>query len=303
MPYNKTFFSDNSFETPVAIVRGLLGLVLLIGGWKLAFPQDPQGLVEMYLPGGSWPAIHEPLVDWIHTLVGAESVSDSVLLFLQSMGWVEMTVGLALVAGFFTPWFAALAGLMFLSFAMANPDAGMIKLAIDVTMGGFALAVAFTGSGRWSLDSAMNWFPEAQASRKPWFLTTIRVFLLYAFVLGVLFPIFPGQAVGWLYTPGVFWFVSLVLVGMLLFPQTAKWACGAIAVWMLGIILVSVVQQVGDQGLAGIYWGLDSAKWHIGLLGGSLAYFLTGPDRVSIFPPGTRKDEEHERADEKVMAS
>jgi uncharacterized membrane protein YphA (DoxX/SURF4 family) len=117
---------DVPLGVSIAIVRVLLGVVLITGGWKLAFPKDPEALVASYIdPRTGWIA---PLfVEWIEN-----HLPINVLGFLNVMGWIEMTVGLALVAGLGTPFFAAIAGILFFSFAIANPAAGLVRLAQDV---------------------------------------------------------------------------------------------------------------------------------------------------------------------------
>lgn len=272
--------SSGSLATAIAIARISLGIVLLVGGWKLAFPADPRGLVQSYVdPGAGW--IAPFFVEWIEAYLRLDLFG-----FLRTLGWLEMAVGLALVSGFATPWFAALAGLMFLSFPMANPAAGMIRLAQDVSMGGVALAVAFTSSGRLSLDGKLGWFPDIESSRRNWFLGLIRVALLYALVMALLFPLGVGmnrlnQTLPWL--------VVLLLAGGLLVPKTARLACGAIALWMAVLVILSVGQTVLAEGLSGLYWGLDSAKRELGLFGASFAYTLAGPDDFSLMPPGKPK--------------
>lgn len=267
--------------TAVAIARISLGIVLLVGGWKLAFPADPPALVRSYVdPAAGW--IAPFFVEWIEGYLRLD-----VLGFLRTLGWVEMTVGLALVTGFATAWFAALAGLLFLAFPMANPAPGMIRLAQDVSMGGFALAIAFTGSGRFSVDGRLGWFPEVASARRNWFLGLVRVALLYAFVMALLFPLGVGmnrlnQTLPWL--------AVFVLAVALVFPMTARFACGAIAAWMAVLVVLALGQMVLAQGLPGLYWGLDSAKRELALFGASLAYALAGPDRISLIPPGMPKE-------------
>lgn len=269
--------SSDSLATAITAARISLGIVFIVGGWKLAFPVDPRGFVESYVdPGAGFIA---PLfVEWIE-----EYLRLDVLGFLQIMGWLEMIVGLALVIGFGTPWFAALAALMFLSFPMANPASGMIRLAQDVSMGGFALAVAFAGSGRFGVDGRLGWFQEASTAHRDWFLGVIRVMLLYAFVMALLFPF--GVGVNRL-NETLPWLMVLVLTVALATSKAARFASGAIALWMGVLVLVSVGQATIADGLPGIYWGLDAAKRELGFFGASLAYALAGPDQVSLIPPG-----------------
>jgi len=269
-----------SMAVAIAVNRISLGIVLLVGGWKLAFPADPQGLVASYkpVPESGWNALDPLFVDWIQSYFPVD-----ILGFLNGMGWLEMTVGLALLLGILTPWFAGLAGLMFLSFAMANPEAGMVRLALDVSMAGFSFAIAYAGSGRWSLDSITDLYSPQLPSRRNWYLSSIRVAVLYSFVLAVFFPL--GVGMNPLNTT-LPWVVVLVITILLLFPGTARWVTGVISLWMIVLVAESVWLEVAGQGFSGIYWGLDAAKRQVGLFGATLAYCLFGPDDLSIWPPG-----------------
>jgi len=278
MYLNNRFFSNISTASVVTIIRISLGIVLLVGGWKLAFPADPTGLVEMYVDTES--GFIAPLfVEWIEDYLGLE-----ILGFLNMMGWIEMTVGLLLVTGFGSPFVAAMAGLLFFSFAISNPASGMVRLAQDITMGGFAFAIAFTGSGRLSLDGLRGWFPEVLPERQDWLFGMIRISLIYAFVMALLFPFGVGM------TPlnqTLPWIIVLILAIALLPQKTARFSCGVIALWMAVLVLISVGQTVAADGLSGLYWGLDSAKRELGVFAGSLVYALAGKDRVSFIPPGS----------------
>lgn len=277
MDLNNRFLSNLHMTSAVTLIRISLGIVLLVGGWKLAFPADPAGLVEMYVDTES--GFIAPLfVEWIEGYFGLE-----VLGFLNMMGWIEMSVGLFLVAGFVSPFASAIAGLLFFSFAISNPSSGMIRLAQDITMGGFAFAIAYTGTGRLSIDGRTGWFPEALPERRDWLFGVIRVSLIYAFVMALLFPFGVGMNPLNQTLP---WIIVLILAIALLPQKTARISCGAIALWMAVLVLISIGQTVAAEGFSGLYWGLDSAKRELGLFAGSLAYALAGKDGISFFPPG-----------------
>ncbi len=269
--------NQQPLDIGVAIVRIALGIVLMVGGFKLAFPEDPEGLVDSYTAADGWIA---PLfVDWI----GAYFPVD-VLGFLNTMGWLEMLVGLALVLGGAIPWVAALAGVMFLSFAISNPDVGMIRIAKDVSMAAFAFAIAYTGSGRFSIDGLTGLAPSALNTRRDWFLGAVRLGLLYAFVMAVMFPLGVGEGV--LNETAIAWAASALIAVLLMAPRTARLACGMVALWMAALVLISMFTELADQGLSGLYWGLDATKRQLGVFAAGLAYLLTGPDEVSLWPPG-----------------
>lgn len=258
----------------LAILRIALGVVLVVGGWKLAFPADSQALVASYTNQASgW--IADYFGEWI------ESIGLTVLQFLTLLGWLEMTVGALLIVGFGTPVVAFLAGIMFFSFPIANPVAGMVRLARDVMLGGFALAVAFTGTGAWNLSALRGQVAEFRPEKKHFFLGTIRLATLYALVMAVLFPWGAGASplnqtmVWWILLP------ATVLLGL---NVGSRWIMALVGLWMLVVVSLGVLRGVGAQGFAGLYWGLDAVKREVGLMAAASVYALLGPDQISFLP-------------------
>lgn len=280
--YNR-LLPDIPMASAATILRISLGLVLCVGGWKLAFPADPAALLQSYHNPDSG-FIAPFLVEWIEQFLGLE-----MLTFLQLLGWMKVTAGIALVVGFCTPWSATLAGLLFLSFPIASPTPGMIRLAPDITMGGFAFALAFTGSGRLSIDEQTGWFPVILSERRPWFFGMIRVALLYTFIMALLFPFGIGANSLNQTLP---WTIVLILTVALVPLNTDRLACWVIAFWMAIIVIFYLGDTVFAEGVSGLYWGLDAAKRELGILGGSLAYALAGQNEISLIPPGNFKKQQ-----------
>jgi len=94
--------------------------------------------------------------------------------FLQSLGfhparsyaWLlgltELVAGLALAAGFLTPLAAAgVAGVMLTAIAVVHWSKGFFNadggIEHPLVLGVAAIATAFSGGGRWSLDNAFDW--------------------------------------------------------------------------------------------------------------------------------------------------
>ncbi|MGI8538632.1 MAG: DoxX family protein [Rubrobacteraceae bacterium] len=199
----------------------------------------------------------------------------SVETFLQFQGYFEIILGLLLIAGFFTPVIAVVVGLMFWSFAVANPVAGEIRLSRDVALAGLCFALVVAGPGRWSVDNAIrggaSWFSE----RRDAVLVVVRLSLAFTLLASALFtggvmashlnetlPMFVVFALGLLFAAGV----------------APRFAAAAFVLWMGVVIPLEIV----GEGLLG---GLDSIKREIGLLAGAIVYTLTGSDRFAIFRP------------------
>jgi putative oxidoreductase len=74
-------------------------------------------------------------------------------------GVVETTAGAMLVTGFLTPLAAAaIIGMMLNAAISVNRSKGFIGgYELDAVFGVIALAIAFTGAGRYSIDTASGW--------------------------------------------------------------------------------------------------------------------------------------------------
>ena len=249
------------------ILRVVLGLIFIIGGFKLAFHADPAALAASYTnPASGW--ISPVFVELINNTLRME-----VSLFLQIQGWIEMLLGLALVFGIFTSVVAIIVGLLYWSFTIANPVAGQIRLSRDIALMGLCFALALAGSGALSLDRLIGHAPNRLGERKNAILLLIRLSLAYTFLASA---IFTGGAMSnhlnsTLPLPIVFLLGLLLAVGI--FP---KWIMGIAFLWMLYLMPVNLFEK-------GFYMGLDSVKRELGFLAGSLVYmlvaFVSGQDR------------------------
>lgn len=78
------------------------------------------------------------------------------------LGGTELAAGLALAAGFLTPLAAAaVAGVMLAAIAVVHWQKGFFNMdggyEFPLALAVSALAMAFSGGGRWSLDHAFDW--------------------------------------------------------------------------------------------------------------------------------------------------
>lgn len=78
------------------------------------------------------------------------------------LGGAELVGGVALAAGFLTPMAAAVvAGVMLAAIAVVHWDKGFFNMdggyEFPLTLGVGAVAMAFSGAGRWSVDHAFDW--------------------------------------------------------------------------------------------------------------------------------------------------
>lgn len=78
------------------------------------------------------------------------------------LGGTELAAGLALAAGFLTPLAAAgVAGVMFAAIAVVHWQKGFFNMdggyEFPLALAVSAIAMGFSGGGRWSLDHAFDW--------------------------------------------------------------------------------------------------------------------------------------------------
>jgi putative oxidoreductase len=84
------------------------------------------------------------------------------------LGGTELAGGLALAGGFLTPLAAAgVAGVMLAAIAVVHWDKGFFNMdggyEFPLVLGVAALAMAFSGAGRWSLDHLFGWTLGSEA--------------------------------------------------------------------------------------------------------------------------------------------
>lgn len=246
-----------------AVLRIALGTVFIIGGIKLAFLGDTAALAASYLdPAKGW--IAPVFADKITQLLGL-----NVGVFLRTQGWLEMLLGVLFILGIGTRPVALLMGLMFWSFAVANPVAGEIRLSRDITLAALCMVIALAGAGAWSLDRRLWNKPYTLPSYRHGVLCTIRLSLAYTLLASAVFA--DGVFANPLNT--TLPILLVLLLGLvLLIGVYSPWVMALIGLWMVFIL--------GEQILAkGIYFGLDAAKRELGFLAAALFYTFLGPDR------------------------
>lgn len=253
-----------------AFLRVALGVVFVLGGVRIGFPAEGrEELAASYVdPQSGW--ISPFFVEQITGRLGV-----SVESLLQFQGYFEILLGLLLIAGVFTPVVAVAVGLMFWSFAVANPVAGEIRLSRDVALAGLCFALVAAGPGRWSVDSAVrgaaSWFSE----RRDAALLVVRLSLAFTLLASALFTggVMANHLNETLPAPFVLALGLLLLAGV-----APRFAAAAFVLWMGVVIPVEIVAE-------GLLGGLDSIKREIGLLAGALVYALAGSDRWAILRP------------------
>lgn len=246
----------------VTPLRVALGLVFLIGGTKLAFPADATALAASYT---------NPETGWISPIFAAwitDTLGISIAGWLRLQGLIEIVLGLALVLGAYTSIVATIMGLMFWSFAVANPVVGEIRLSRDIALMGLCFAVAVAGAGAYSIDGDVRRVPSYFPERQDAFSLIIRLSLAYTLIASTLFTggVFSNHLNSSLPVLAVFLAGLALAVGI--FP---RWVMTLLFVWMLYLI-------VGNLFGRGMLAGLDSVKREIGFLAASLVYVLSGRD-------------------------
>jgi uncharacterized membrane protein YphA (DoxX/SURF4 family) len=261
---NRLRFTDSEYL--MTVLRVAVGTIFLIGGYKLAFPPDPQALAASYV---------DPATGWISP-VFAEAITGQLGLqistFLRIQGVIEIALGLLMIAGLFTPVVAVLMGLMFWSFTVANPVAGQIRLSRDIALMGFCFAIVVGGAGAASVDERMRGVRGKLAERRDSVLVIVRLSTAYALIASALFSsgVFANHLNSTLPVEIVLLLGVAFAAG--LFP---RWTMGIVFLWLLYVVVINL-------GGKGVFPGLDSIKREIGFLAASLVYLLAGPDQWSF---------------------
>lgn len=252
----------------LAILRIALGVVFVIGGFKLVLTPwigvpDAQALVAQYT---------DPATGYISPLFATkitETLGLSIGTFLLIMGVMEITLGVMLGVGIFTPMVAVQMGLMLWAFTAANPVVGAIRLSRDLALMGLCFAVALAGAGAWSLDGYWRRLPPLVRGRRNVVLVIVRLSLAYPLLASAIFSggVFENPLNTTL-PGGIVFLLGLLLAAGLL----ARWVSLLLALWMLYLLPAHVAAE-------GLFLGLNEVKREIGLLAASLVYAGWGPDR------------------------
>jgi uncharacterized membrane protein YphA (DoxX/SURF4 family) len=252
-------------EVLVALLRIALGVIFVVGGIKLAFLGDTAALVASYIdPAKGWiaPVFQDQITQRLGLSVGV---------FLRSQGLVEILLGLLMILGLGTRVVAVMMGLLFWSFAVANPVAGEIRLSRDIALMGLCVAVALSGAGVWSVDARVWQRPDTFAQRRDSVLLLIRLSLAYTLLASAVFV--HGPFANPLTTT-----LPVVLVGLM----GVLLAAGVGPQWLMALLFVWMLYVLPAQMLAkGLFGGLDAAKRELGFLVAALVYLWLGPDRWS----------------------
>ncbi len=258
-------------EVCMSLLRIALGIIFIIGGIKLAFLGETSALVASYTnPDKGW--MSPVFADKITQILGV-----GVGTFLRTQGLIEIALGLLMALGIGTRVVAVIMGLMFWSFAVANPIAGEIRLSRDLALMGCCFAVALAGAGAWSVDGGLWQRRSTVTSYPDGILVLIRLSLAFTLLTSAVFA--SGPFANHLNTtlPIV---MVLAMGALLAVGLRPHWIMGLLALWMLYVIATSI-------GAKGIYFGLDSAKRELGFLVGAAVYTLMGPDRWAWLEPRT----------------
>lgn len=260
---------DGAVSWSFEVVRVTLGLILITGGIKIAFPPDPARLAASYIdPGTGW--ISPFFADLITGRLGVD-----VATFLHFQGWLEIGIGLLLAVGIFTRPVAALTAALFWSFTVANPVTGQIRLSRDLTLMAAAVAVAIIGPGRWSLDRKLVWAIGRGTGSFDTALLLLRLGVAFALVTSALFA--GGVFANPLNTtlPRIAVFALGVGLGVGVAPRLFMAVTG---VWLIALLPLTIAET-------GWYLGLDAFKRELGLIAATVCYVVAGPDRWAAWLP------------------
>jgi uncharacterized membrane protein YphA (DoxX/SURF4 family) len=254
----------------LAILRVALGLVLIIGGIKLAFPVDAMALAQSYV---------NPATGWIspfYQQLITEHLNLEIIEFLRIQGMVEIMIGATLILGMFTSLVSGIMGVMFIGFVVANPDIGEIRLIRDVSLAGLSFALALAGGGIFSMDGLMFRKKSHFQDYKDVILFLIRASLGITLIVSVVFApeLFPGHAFSNAFNSVVPGPLVLILGAMLVVGLYPRAAVALLAVWLLYLIGAALLDKP-------FYLALDAVKREIGFLGATVVFAVLGPDRWS----------------------
>ncbi|NEO86345.1 MAG: DUF2652 domain-containing protein [Spirulina sp. SIO3F2] len=241
----------------MSALRWSLSLVFILGGIKLAFPADPQGLAQSYL---------DPETGFISAFFAqqiTQRLGLTIARFLQIQGWLEIVMGVMnLVWGAHTPMLNLMVGWMFWLFTIANPMVGAISLSRDLALAAFCGAIALTGPAAWDTNGDLL--------RRDWAMLLVRLGLSYTLIASALFT--TGAMANPLNSTLPIGIVLLLGVALGLGFAT-RLAAAIVAIWLL-MVVGSTVIEMGD-----LYWGLEAVKREIALMVGAGVFAFLGRDR------------------------
>jgi uncharacterized membrane protein YphA (DoxX/SURF4 family) len=251
------------------LLRLALGVIFIIGGWKIAFPPDAQVLAQSYTdPERGW--IAPVFANLITDNLGME-ISD----FLRYQGWLEMLLGGLLILGLVTPVVAVIMGLMYVAFAVANPIAGFIRLSRDVALMFICFALAHYGQGKYSLDKKFKKLKRFMVKGDEQIVSAlIRYGLGYTLIIS---GIFYGGVLNNSLNSTLPRVIVIILGALFVLNLKVKWVAIVTALWMAYIVGNSlVVKKI-------LFFAFDSVKREIGFLAASIVLAVIKRDSFLSF--------------------
>lgn len=272
------------WDTAVGVLRVSLGSVFVIAGVKGVVPTlfgftGRDDLVQKFTD-----PVTGFLAPWLVERVTTVGVSVDTMLMVLSVA--EIAMGLALMLGVTTRMVALGMAAMYVTFTVAAPVAGEIRLARDLTLMvlSVVLVLVLAGPGRWSLDRriATGAAPprilrdaDLPAGARDRALLMIRLGLALPMLTSV---VFTGGAFDNPFNTTLPLAVVAVLGIVLVAGLLPRAAATLTAVWMAGLVVLNLVAS-------GPFIGLDDGKREIAMLAAALAYLVAGPDRWSLPRP------------------
>jgi len=280
-----------TWDAAALAIRTTLGLVFLVAGLKLIIPA-PFGLGDNrdQLVSSFTDPVKGWMAPWSVQFLTDHGVTVSAGLFTQ--GVLEVLLAIGLLAGIATPRLAMVAAMMLVMFTMLSPTGGQIRISRDLAIAAAAVALAFWGGGRWSVD---GWHlrragrADGRSARLAGLTTVsrggnrdrglllIRLGMVYTLGASALFSggVFDNPMNTSLPQP-----ILLLLAITLATGLGARYVMGGIVVWL-------AVISVGKIASAGLLIGGENVKRELALAVIAAVYAAAGPDRWTL--PGPRR--------------
>jgi uncharacterized membrane protein YphA (DoxX/SURF4 family) len=277
------------WDAATLAVRAALGLMFVVAGLKLIIPgpfglgDNRHELVTTFTdPVKGW------MAPWSVQLLTDHGVSVSAGLFVQ--GVLEVLLALGLLAGIATPRLAMVAAMMLVMFTMVSPTGGQIRLSRDLALAAAAVALAFWGAGRCSLDGRYlrrtghlnsglsrlaGLTTAARGGNRDRGLLVIRLGMVYTLGASGLVAggVFDNPMNTSLPQP-----ILLIVTATLAAGIGARYLMGGIVVWLL-------VVSIGNFASLGLLIGGEHVKRELALAVVAAVYAAAGPDRWTLPRP------------------
>lgn len=278
-----------TWDAAAMALRAALGLVFLVAGLKLIVPA-PFGLGDSrdQLVASFTDPVKGWMAPWSVQFLTDHGVTVSAGLLTQ--GVLEVLLAVGLLAGIATPRFAMVAAMMLVMFTVLSPTGGQIRISRDLAIAAAALALAFWGGGRWSVD---GWYLRraenadgrlarlaglttvARGGNRDRGLLLIRLGMVYTLGASALFAggVFNNPMNTSLPQP-----ILLLLAVTLASGIGARYLMGGIVAWLL-------VVSIGKIASMGLLIGAENVKRELALAVIAAVYTVAGPDRWTLPRP------------------